>query len=141
MLLGLDFLKHHNAVLDLLKDEMVIKNEVISLTYGKASEVKMVAKITVCRTTVLPPNTATLLKCKMSNAFDTFVAEPTVDNILVPRAVYCNNTTPKICFINVMDHNVTLKKGQVVANASEAEILPVNDFSQPEVKPEASTIQ
>ena len=67
MLLGLDFLKYHNVIVDLVKDELVIKDSVIPLTYGTASNVSKVANITVCKTTTVPPNTAVLLECDVNS--------------------------------------------------------------------------
>ena len=72
----------------------------------------------------------------MSIPFDTYVAEPTIDNFLMPCALFSGGKLPKMCFINITDKNMTLDKGLVVAEATEANILVQNN---PEVKNVAKT--
>ena len=123
MLLGLDFLKHHNVVVDLIKDQLIIQDKVVQLTYGKANMVPKIAKVTVPKRTVIPPNSAVLVKCNISEPMNTYVAEPIIDNVLIPRAVYSDSKTPTMCFLNIANENKILSKGQTVAEASEVDIL------------------
>jgi len=105
-----------------------IKGNVIPLTYGKTNNApSRIAKVKICKTTVLPPNAVVMLQCDVTADLGTYITEPVIDNMLMPCAVYSKAISPKMCFVNVNDRNMTLKKGQIVATASEADILPHDD--------------
>ena len=60
--MGLGFLKPHNVIVDLLKDELVVKGKVVLLTYGKANMVPKIAKVTIPKPTGIPPNSEVFCK-------------------------------------------------------------------------------
>lgn len=68
-----------------------------------------------------------MLQCDVTVDLGTYITDEVIDNKLMPCAVYSKAISPKMCFVNVNDSNMTLKKGQIVAIASEADILPHDD--------------
>lgn len=70
-----------------------------------------------------------ILQCDVTADLGTYITDEVIDNKLMPCAVYSKAISPKMCFVNVIDRNMTLKKGQIVAIASKADILPHDDHT------------
>ena len=101
MLLGLDFMRRNNVVLDCSKQQITINSDVLQLSFGRSKELHMpkVSKVTLPNRTVLPPNSAVHLNGKLTNRLhNDYVIEPE-DNIpvLIPRYMYSQDTTPRLC--------------------------------------------
>ncbi|MES9882037.1 MAG: pol polyprotein [Sedimenticola sp.] len=139
MLLGFDILyERGKAVLDMGRGKLVFDGQEIDLKVQGRSESPQVARVTVDRRRVVPPNSVVQIKCSMGSglsdaSLSDYVIEP-VDNleVLVPRVLRQGGDAPIVCVVNASDKFQLLRKGTQMATAS-----PVHsycDISQEEIK-------
>lgn len=118
MLLGFDFLYSHGAVLDMGKAMLTIGGENIPLNVDATTGDPLVARVTVAKRQVVPPNSVMRLKCSLSKEIPEYLIEP-VDNlkVLVPKSVYDGTKAPFVCVMNITDKYRLMKKGAHIAEA------------------------
>lgn len=74
MLVGLDLKKkYHKGSVDLFKDELRIKGNVIPLTYGKTNNSSRITKVKVSKTTFLPANAVVMLQYDIIADLGTYI--------------------------------------------------------------------
>lgn len=131
MLLGLDFMRKHKVLVNIPEEHIRIQDTVIPMVMSDEGKV---AEVTVCKTTVIPPNVLMNIECMTDDSLSSYIVEP-VDGhrVMVPPTAYLHSSRPKVCVVNLSDHNVTLRKGQNIAQASEANVIPPvpPEFSEP----------
>ena len=89
MLLGLDFMRRNNVVLDCSKQQITINYNVLQLSYGRSKELHIPKefKDTLASKTFLPPNSAVHINGKLTERLhNDYVIEPLYDiPVLIPR--------------------------------------------------------
>ena len=89
MLVGFDILVHRGkSVLNMAKGTLTFDDQEITLNVGSQGQAPSVARVTVAKRQVIPPNSVMRVKCALDNALPDYVIEP-VDNLKVmsPRVV------------------------------------------------------
>ena len=66
MLLGFDFLKKYSARLDMRRNEMELGDKIIGLQLGDPLQEPRIARVSVDKRKVIPPNSVAKIKCKLS---------------------------------------------------------------------------
>ena len=129
MLFGVDIMTKGSAVIDMGKNVFIFKGHDIAMNNGQAqSGNPQVALVTVARRTVIPPNSAALIPCKMDRSMPDYVIEPEQsDKVYGPRVVSCADTDPVVCIVNCTDRYRLLKKGREIATATEVEKYMMDD--------------
>ena len=125
MLLGFDILCHRGkSVLDMVKGTLNFDGQVLSLDVGSSTGQAQVARVTVAKRHVIPPNAVAQLPCKLSHEMSDYVMEP-VDNlkVLAPRVVRRADQEPVMCLVNISDRYQLIKKGTEIARA-----YPIDEF-------------
>ena len=114
MLLGHDILHHLGAMLDLNTETLFLNGERIPMHTKFRDDTSIVAKVTVAKRIVVPPNSAVRLRCKISTQLDDYVIEPTDKvmklGVLMPRCVRPSKSEPIICLVNTTDSYKTIKR-------------------------------
>jgi predicted aspartyl protease len=126
MLLGLDFLQQHQAVINMSDGKLEIGHGRISMNCAIDSLKELqVAEVTVLNNTVIPPCSVLRLPCSTAIQ-DDYVIEPVeFDTILSPRTLHVKGSSPTVCLVNLSDRRVKLKQGQIVGIAHPIEeVLP-----------------
>ena len=124
MLLGFDILCHRGkCVLDMPNGILTFDGQEIPLDVGSSGHVQ-VARVTVARRRVIPPNSAIKIPCQLSREMPDYVIEP-VENlkVLAPRVVRDAGEEPVMCLVNVSDRYRLIKKGAEIARA-----YPINEY-------------
>ncbi|XP_053403251.1 uncharacterized protein LOC123555723 [Mercenaria mercenaria] len=75
MLLGFDLL-HSKAVLDMRRGIINFDGEDLNQNVDKASGEPLVARVTLCKRNVVPPNSVMQVKCHVNRAMSVFMIEP-----------------------------------------------------------------
>ncbi|XP_052786291.1 uncharacterized protein LOC128221730 [Mya arenaria] len=120
LLLGHDLLHHLGVSIDWLSETLVVRGEHIPLqTQFKESKPK-IARVTIAKRLVVPPNSVVRVSCKIDRALQDYIIEPSSElSIESPRVLRKAGTRPVMSFVNATDHFQTFKKGKLVANAYE----------------------
>ena len=121
MLLGIDFLRRHQVDIHINESRLVLGTEQIPMQFGAGNKSK-VAKVSIPKTTVIPPNTVKRVLCKMSEPLEEFLFEPSQDltsEVLMLRTVHGPGEEAELYIINPTDHNVRFKGGHNIGNAAE----------------------
>ncbi|MCG7866421.1 MAG: retropepsin-like domain-containing protein [Candidatus Thiodiazotropha taylori] len=141
MLLGLDFMRKHKVLVNIPEEHICIQDTVIPMVMSDEGKV---AEVTVCKTTVIPPNVLMNIECMTDDNLSSYIVEP-VDGhkFMVPPTAYLHSSRPKVFVLNLSDHNITLRKGQNIAQASEANVIPPvpPEFSEPLYNPQMQECQ
>ena len=119
MLLGLDFLLRQKVDLELNDRCMVFgeKGERVSIEVVKSDN--KVAKVTIRKTTRIPPNSAVRLQCEIAEKLTEYMIEPVEDlEVVIPRTLHAAGSTPHVCMLNLTDHYINLKNNSQIAKAS-----------------------
>ena len=69
MLLGHDILHHLGVLLDLQTDTLILKDERIPLTTCFKDGKQVIARVSINKTMVVPPNSTVRLSCQLSTTF------------------------------------------------------------------------
>lgn len=129
MLLGLDFLYQHGAIINMSNGKLEIGHGRfrMSCSIDSCSNLQ-VAEVKVSNNAIVPPCSVLRLPCSAVMSCD-YVIEPIEFNsILSPRSLHTGGSTPVLCLINLTNKQVKLKQGQVVGFAhSIHEVLPDSD--------------
>ena len=122
MLLGHDILHHLGVLLDLKTDSMLVNGESIPLKTTFKDGQSIVARVSIQKRTVIPPNTAVRVKCNLNAKLKDYYVEPNKElKLAVPRIVRREHEDPLMCFVNHTENFQTLKKGKLVGHAYEIE--------------------
>ncbi|XP_053400391.1 uncharacterized protein LOC128557239 [Mercenaria mercenaria] len=136
MLLGFDLL-HSKAVLYMRRGIINFDGEDLHLNVDKASGEPLVARVTVCKRSVVPPNSVMQVKCRVNRAMSESMIEPDEGlRVLVPKTVHGQGSNATQCVVNASDKFRLLKKGSEVANA-----YPVEEVLNPEVEVEVHSVE
>ena len=147
MLLGHDLLRHLGVLLDLQADEMLIDGERIPLKTNFGDGKPVVARVSVSKRVVVPPNSVVRMPCTLNTTFQDYYIEPVNDlKVLMPRTVSTAESDPMVCLVNVSDSYRTLKKGMIIGKAHEVSAFleepggQKSDITCSENRPEVLTV-
>ena len=131
MLLGFDFLKKHGARLDMRRNELEVGDKIIGLQLGEPLPEPRVARVSVDKRRVIPPNSVAKVKCKLSRELSTdyiLQGEPST-KYLVPRSVHTNGSNTVACVMNITDNFIVMKKGMDLGTATEfdSEVMELSE--------------
>ena len=79
-----------------------------------------VARVTVAKRRVIPPNSVAKIKCKMDAKLSDYVIEPVGKHqgkLLIPKVIRGEGTAPVMCVVNPSDRYRLLAKGQNIGMA------------------------
>ncbi|MCG7869179.1 MAG: reverse transcriptase family protein, partial [Candidatus Thiodiazotropha taylori] len=126
MLFGVDIMRKGAAVIDMGKGTLTFNGHELTMNISSEDGTPQVARVTVARRLVIPPNSTAQVQCKMNQSMPDYVIEPTqTEKIYGPRVVRAAGTDPVVCIVNCSDHYKLLKKGREIARAySIQEYLP-----------------
>lgn len=95
MLFGVDIMKRDKAVIDMGEGIFRFKGHQIPMNVGKIDGTPLVARVTVAKRIVIPPNSAAQIACKIDQQMPDYVIEPTqTEKIYGPRVVRTAGTDP-----------------------------------------------
>ena len=122
MLIGLDFLKRHNAKINTSTGTLVLDDKRVVFAEDYCIPEVKVAKVTVQQKVVVPPMSVLQIPCKLSEQLNDYEIAPSVEgDLLVPHSVHSQNMYPVMSFVNCTDKGLTLGKDQVVGTAIEVD--------------------
>ena len=130
MLLGINFLSKQGINLNLKESVLSLGSEKIKMTSDISRKDPTVAKVSILKRRVIPPNSMTHVVCQLDKPLDQFILEPlSNERVAIPRSLHCSGQqNPEICIINLSDNFITLKKGRTIGEASVAhEVKPMPD--------------
>jgi hypothetical protein len=102
MLLGLDFLKMHQAITDLKNNTFTIGYHQLPRYCGPQSEIPIVAKVTVPERTVVSPHSVVRMPGQLDVDLSNFIVESSPKcqgPLLVPRCFF-QDGKPTLCVFN-----------------------------------------
>ena len=119
MLLGFDILFHRGkSVLNMAKGTLTFDDQEISLDIGSQGGTPYVARVTVAKRQVIPPNSVMRVKCTLDHELPDYVMEPVDDlKVLAPRMMRSSGEEPILCLVNPSDRYRLIKKGAHIARA------------------------
>ena len=125
MLFGVDIMKKGSAAIDMGRNVFRFKGQEISMNNQEGGDQNpQVARITVAKRIVIPPNSAAQVRCKMDSPLPDYLIEPAQsEKIYGPRIVRSAGTDPVVCILNCSDRYKLLAKGKEVGYAS-----PVHEY-------------
>ena len=110
ILLGYDFLKSYNCILNLLNNTLTIGSEIIP-AFEKRNPNASVSlhPVYITKRTVIPPNSSKFVKCCLSNGegtLENLVIEPISSlPLLIPKSlVHSDYSFPSIAIKNLYHH-------------------------------------
>ena len=127
MLFGVDIMRKGSAAIDMGRNFFRFKGQKIPMNSGGSdSKNPQVARVTVAKRIVIPPNSAAQVPCKTATSMPDYVIEPTQSEMVFGlRVVRSAGTEPVVCILNCPDRYRLLRKGKNIATAS-----PVEDYLQ-----------
>ena len=130
MLLGHDLLHHLGVCLDMRSDTLILNEDRIPITTSFKDYRLTVARLSVKKKVIVPPNSVVRLPCKMNAEMqeDYFIEPVDKLNVLMPRTVCPASTEPTVCSVNPSDSFRTLKKGAVIGSAFEVDAFQEEDM-------------
>lgn len=137
VILGLDFLKEHKAVVNLKDNNLILGKEVIqaSLRRGPGGSVYRVSRVFLAKRIVVPPNSVKMASARLeSPAESMFVVQPTQRNQgLMMSATLVNGSESEIhvSFINDSDKYLKLNRDTLIGEAMEADISLIEEKQVP----------
>ena len=124
MLLGVDLLKRGDAVLNMGKGTLTYNGQVLTLDTDSSEGPIAIARVTVARRRVVPPNSVVKVECKISADMPDYLVEPCEDaKVFGPRVLCKAGTPPVMCIVNSSDNFQLLKKGKEVGRAYPVDCL------------------
>ena len=125
MLLGIDFLMLQKMKIDMETNLMTLGKDTISIHFGREHGEPRVSRVKIAKRKVIPPNSVAMVTCKMNENMPDFTIEPESDSkFVVPRSAHRSTTKPSLYVANVTDNFMVLKKGQIIGQAIEADVVP-----------------
>ncbi len=127
MLLGFDILFHRgSAVLDMGRGKLHFDGQELDLNLNGGSGASRVARVTIDKRHVIPPNSVVRVNCSIDATLPDYVIEPTgIPKLLVPIVVRCGGSKPVVCIINPSERYRLLRKGEKIADA-----FPVHEYCE-----------
>ena len=123
MLLGLDFMRKHGILINIPEEFVIVRDRKVPLAFSNIGE--KVANVTVCKTTIIPPNTCVKVPCHVSEAMKSFMVEAADDSDLVIPPVACSCSQDVNIFVmNVHNHHIKLAKDKEIGQAMEVSEVP-----------------
>ena len=120
MLLGIDFLRHHNIDIHIQGSKLVLEGEDVPMEFGTGYKLPNIARVYVQRTTVIPPNSVKRVACQTDRELERFLFEPSPElHVLVPHTVHDEGHIAELYMINPTDRNVRLRCNQQIGEAQE----------------------
>lgn len=134
MLLGHDLLHHLGVLIDMHSNTLILKCERIPIQTVFKNGKPAVARVTLIKRVVIPPNSAVRVPCKMDAKLKDYFIEPEEavlkNSVLMPHIVRSSGEEPVVCLVNTTQSFKTFKKKEIIANAYEVEsILDENKVS------------
>ena len=142
VILGLDFLMYHKANVDLANNEVCING----IPYGAKLRSEeggsyKVSRISVHKRTVVPPQSAAHIKCKLEFPIDSeFAFQPNrkPNSVLLPHMVHDQSAEScTIVAINDTNKYITLKKDSYVGSAIEIQEI-IDEKEQEDMEDDSS---
>ena len=125
MLLGIDFLMQQKMKIDMETNLMTLGKDTISIHFGREHGEPRVSRVKIAKRKVIPPNSVAMVTCKMNENMPDFTIEPESDSkFVVPRSAHRSTTKPSLYVANITDNFMVLKKGQIIGQAIEADVVP-----------------
>lgn len=136
ILLGLDFLKATRSQIDLDKNTLTVRGEVMPILIGNSKDhsTQEVCQVTLLKKVSIPPNSTSICKVKFngSNNKD-FILEPIEhDRALIPSVLISPEYTPIVEVANFTKKHITLHAGTVIGDA--VEIYAVLEDDSPRIR-------
>jgi hypothetical protein len=129
VILGLDFLKEHGAIIDLSRDIMFISGEEIPLEVTDGSFTT--SKVKVSKRSVIPPNTVGYISVELETPLDIdYIINPTIMRNCLISTIYGSGKYITLQVINDSNFYVTLKKGKIIGIAEPASLINVCNISK-----------
>ena len=131
-IIGLDFLKYQKAKINLENNTVSISDSVVPavLRQEKNELPYQVSRLLCAKRTVIPPNTAKFMECRLENPIEgEYICETDEKfSLLVDEATLHKNTSfrPVLQFRNYTDKYLTVKKDQVLGGAFEIDEVMTN---------------
>ncbi len=126
MLLGLDFLRRHQALIDIPHSSIQIGEERIPMSSEMSGDLS-VSKVVVTKTTVVPPNTVVRVPCTVDEEVSrgVFMVEGVEDlKVLIPDSVFFDSPVVQLSVVNLADKYHTLCQSDCVAQAQPVKLVP-----------------
>ena len=134
MLIGLDFMSKYQITLDMKKGQLYIQGQQVPFTDEGDNSVQAVdgIQVRVTKKTHIPARSVVRIPCTTDKQLnnETYVIEPDINTVLVPRVCFEGPGKPVMSFVNNSDNQVTLFKNQRVGVAFEVDEIPaINKIS------------
>ncbi len=120
MLLGIDLMKKWEVAINIRDATFAFKDEQLAMVVDNDSDVVRVARVTVRKKVVIPPNTVKLVLCSLDQSLGDYLLEPSPNlKVLVPRILYGKHKEPRVCLVNPTDNFLQLKRDTCIGKAEE----------------------
>ena len=116
MLLGLDFLRRHRAIINIPESFIKLGPEKIPMQDSDLAEGN-IYRVCVERTVVIPPNTGKWVSCNTEGKLPVLLVEPKENVEVVMAASLHKDSLCRILMFNLSDKHIKLKHNQWIANA------------------------
>jgi predicted aspartyl protease len=125
MLLGFDILVNRGqAILDMGRGVLIFDGRQIILDVGSGGDTPTVARVTVAKRLVIPPQSVARVKCHIDKTLSDYYIEPVEQSkFLVPRIVREVGSEPIRCQLNPSDRYRVVNKGADLGRAYPADII------------------
>ena len=124
MLLGFDFLHQCGAQLDMKNNCLTIGNNVIQLQLGDQPTRLKTCKVTVAKRCVVPPNSVARVQCILGEHMpDYYIEGAPKSKCAIPRSLHSGCDKPYVCAVNLTNNFHVMKKGGVIGEAMEADVM------------------
>ena len=119
MLLGFDILVHRGkSIIDMAQGTLMFDGQILHLNMEDSHGAPHIAKVTVIKRQVIPPNSVVRVKCHLQREMPDYIIEPVEDaKMLIPKILRAAGTDPVLCVLNPTDRYRLLKKGSQIAKA------------------------
>ena len=121
-ILGLDFLKEYDAVVDLARNNLLLHDQVIPLEL--TGDISAPVTVSVTRQVVIQPNTGGYIEVKLDGPMEgEFVVAPPPWKDCLFSSVYGTGSTVTLQVVNNTTNYVKFKKGAMIGIAEPAQSL------------------
>ena len=84
------------------KGTLIFDNQLINLDIGSQGNTPLVARVTVAKRQVIPPNSVMRVKCAVDHEVPDYVMAPVgVLKVITPTVVRGQDQNPVMCLINI----------------------------------------
>ena len=123
VILGLDFLKHLDAVIDLTDLSITIRGEKHFINEVKSENSSFkICRITLEETLIVPPNSTVRLPVRLAEEFKNEVAiqpSKSLNGLIMPNILTKADSRVPIILNNLTDKSISLKKNRFIGTAME----------------------